>query len=116
MTLLAIAGRIAAGLTLLLAGCGGGGFDPFWVSTRVAAADLDGDGLVEVITLSTWIESHERRTGHRKVSRQRAPGVFDAVPAQRAVQLRRAGAVALSSRRASTTSCAIAARSASSVS
>lgn len=69
---------MAAGLA---GGCGGGGGDaiePYWVGTQVASVDLDGDGLAEVLTLSTFIESFERQSGHLKVYRQTAPGVFAA--------------------------------------
>ncbi|WP_298830360.1 VCBS repeat-containing protein [uncultured Piscinibacter sp.] len=71
----------AAGLLAgSVSGCGGGGggIDAYWVGTQVASADLDGDGLAEVITLSTRIESFERQIGHLKVYRQTAPGVFAA--------------------------------------
>lgn len=65
----------------VLAACGGGGgggIDPFWVSTQIAVSDLDGDGLAEVVTLATWVESNAVQTGHLKVYRHTAPGVFAA--------------------------------------
>lgn len=72
----------AAGILAGFAGgCGGGGGDviePYWVGAQIASVDLDGDGLAEVVTLSTRIESFERQAGHLKVYRQTAPGVFAA--------------------------------------
>lgn len=70
----------AAVLAGAVSACGGGGGDiaPFWVDTQVASADLDGDGLSEVITLATRIESFERQIGHLKVYRQTTPSVFAA--------------------------------------
>lgn len=65
----------------LLGGCGGGDNpfdDPFWVDTQVQVVDLDGDGLADVITLSTWVVDYNHKTGHLKVYRQTAPGVFAA--------------------------------------
>lgn len=42
--------------------CGGGGSDasigPFWVDTQVASADLDGDGLPDLLALggdTVWV-------------------------------------------------------------
>ena len=75
------AGVATAILATAISGCGGGGggeIGPYWVDTQVASADLDGDGLPEVITLATRIESFERQIGHLKVYRQTAPGVFAA--------------------------------------
>lgn len=73
-------GIAATVLAAAVGACGGGSGDlpPFWVDTQVVSADLDGDGLPEVITLATRIESFERQIGHLKVYRQTAPGVFAA--------------------------------------
>ena len=66
---------------LLSGSCGGGGNpfgDPFWVDSQLQVVDLDGDGLADVVTLATWVESHTNQVGHLKVYRQTAPGVFAA--------------------------------------
>lgn len=69
---------LLAVLGLAACGGGGGGLEPVWVDTQIEVVDLDGDGLAEVVTLATWMESYESKTGHLKVYRQTAPGVFAA--------------------------------------
>jgi len=64
---------------LLAAGCGGdaGSFasGPLWVETDVKAADIDGDGRPDVLTLAMSSDSG-KRDGHLVVYRQTAPDVF----------------------------------------
>lgn len=61
--------------------CGGGGSpfdDPFWSEDQVQVADVNGDGLADVLTLSTWIVDYPHHDGHLKVYLQTAPGLFAA--------------------------------------
>jgi hypothetical protein len=66
---------------LLLMSCGGddGWLSfPLWVPTDVQAADIDGDGRLDVITIATVSSSMSQHEGHLMVRRQTAPGVFTA--------------------------------------
>lgn len=66
----------------LLAGCGGGGDDtvdwlfPLWVPTAVLVADIDGNGLPDVVTTADLGISLGVFEGRVKVRRQTSAGVF----------------------------------------
>ncbi|MDE2605988.1 MAG: VCBS repeat-containing protein [Burkholderiales bacterium] len=72
----------AAALALVLAACGGGGgggrtieLPPFWISTDVQVADLDGDGRPDIVTIGQYA-TPTTRSGYVQVRLQTAPGVF----------------------------------------
>jgi hypothetical protein len=70
-------------MLLTLSGCGGGGgYDPgpLWVETDAVAADVDGDGRNDVLTLAMYQpDGHGTEEGHLLVYLQSStPGVFAA--------------------------------------
>lgn len=69
----------------VLAGCGGGGDDgdvgtlgPFWVSTDIAAADIDGDGRTDVVSVAMLSGGSGPDNGYLDIRRQVAAGSFTA--------------------------------------
>lgn len=72
----------AAILAMSLAACGGGddgdGIGPVWIETSIAAADLDGDGLQDVVTLSSYSQSYNVKDGVLGVHLQTAGFAFAA--------------------------------------
>lgn len=81
-----VRGWAVAVMSSLVVACGGGGDSddswlyPLWVETDVLAADIDGDGRTDVVTLAQLSSSSSRREGRLVVRLQTAPGVF--APAQ----------------------------------
>jgi hypothetical protein len=77
---------VLAATTLALLACGAGGGEddswlyPLWVTTDVLVADVDGNGLNDVITLAQLSSSQSVRQGQLLVRRQKSPGEF--LPAQ----------------------------------
>ena len=76
-------------LSSMLMGCGGGGGSagtdnnwlyPLWVNTDVLAADIDGDGRPDVLTLAQLASSQTQRDGRLVVRLQTSSGQF--APAQ----------------------------------
>ena len=76
---LAIIGCCALGFITIVA-TGGGGDDswlfPLWVPTDVLVADVDGDGLADVVTLAQLSSSMSAREGRLVVRLQTSPGGF----------------------------------------
>jgi len=73
-------GALAA-LALLLAACGGGGdavIPPFYGTSDVAVADLDGDGRLDIVATVAYFDGPPPHAGWAKVWLQRAdaPGSF----------------------------------------
>ncbi len=91
MTFAGLARRIACAAAVVvaasLAACGGGGDDaipPFWSYAGIVAADLDGDGRVDVAVATRYIAGAPPHSGTVDVYLQTALGAFQA-PAQYAV-------------------------------
>ena len=72
-------------LAVLLAGCGGDdntAATSVWINTDLAGADLDGDGLTDVVTVGALQRSFGDSTGYMKVYLQSVSGAFTAVQYQ----------------------------------
>jgi hypothetical protein len=73
------AARLVMPALLVACPSGDGNIGSFWVETGIAAADLDGDGSQDVVTVAMYQpESADARQGVLKVYLQTAPGVFAA--------------------------------------
>lgn len=67
---------------IALSACGGGSDTPtslpsYWVPTDVKAADLDGDGRTDVVTVALRNNTPGPDQGYVRVYRQTRPGVFE---------------------------------------
>lgn len=76
-------GLAAVLLATALAACGGGGggdgygdLGPLWIETDVAAADLDGDGRTDVVTVASLARGYGDSDGNLKIYRQLPSGAF----------------------------------------
>jgi len=77
--LLALVVAVAGVVAIVGSGGGGAGSGgPLWVETDVKVADVDGDGLADVLTLAMRSDSYPQRQGYLMLYRQTAPGTFAA--------------------------------------